>query len=173
MAGDPEPRFKGDRRPRFSFTASEWKALFVIGLLFIIGVVLLQLKRYKQRDTTQVLITDSIPLDTSLVKNIDLQEGSAGKEEAVDSEREAGQIYYLETDSQDQRNGLTGEIAEKININTADQEELETLPGIGPVLAQRIIEFRDEFGLFREVEDLLLVKGIGEKRSSKEPDYWV
>ena len=48
-----------------------------------------------------------------------------------------------------------------ININTADSKELQTLPGIGPVLAQRIIDYRTEFGPFDSVYDLTLVNGIG------------
>lgn len=47
-----------------------------------------------------------------------------------------------------------------ININTASQKELETLPGIGPVLAQEIIAYREVNGLFQNIEELLEVKGI-------------
>jgi competence ComEA-like helix-hairpin-helix protein len=47
-----------------------------------------------------------------------------------------------------------------INLNTASQKELETLPGVGPVIARRIIEGRP----YRTVDDLLRVKGIGAKR---------
>lgn len=52
---------------------------------------------------------------------------------------------------------------EGIDLNAADQAALETLPGIGPALAGRIIAWRDENGGFRSVDDLLAVPGIGEK----------
>jgi competence protein ComEA len=51
----------------------------------------------------------------------------------------------------------------RVNINTATQAELESLPRIGPKVAQRIIEFRSQNGNFKKVEDLMKVKGIGEK----------
>ncbi len=49
----------------------------------------------------------------------------------------------------------------RININTATAEELETLPRIGPTLAQRIVDYRTEHGPFQTVDDLVQVKGIG------------
>src|SRR6187200_470661 len=50
-----------------------------------------------------------------------------------------------------------------VNINTATQEQLETLPGLGAKVAQRIIDYRQKNGNFKKVEDLMNVKGIGEK----------
>lgn len=59
----------------------------------------------------------------------------------------------------------------KINLNTASQKELEELPGIGPAMAGRIIEYRQANSGFRNVEEVKLVKGIGEKLFEKMKDW--
>jgi len=50
-----------------------------------------------------------------------------------------------------------------VNLNTATQAQLESLPGLGPKVAERILEYREKNGKFKNVEDLMNVKGIGEK----------
>lgn len=58
----------------------------------------------------------------------------------------------------------------QVNINTAGQAELESLPGIGPALAERIIQYREESGPFRIPEDIKNVSGIGDKRYEQLKD---
>lgn len=58
-----------------------------------------------------------------------------------------------------------------VSLNLATAEELERLPGIGPVLARRIVEDRGRHGQYRRVEDLLRVKGIGPKTVEKLRPY--
>ncbi len=55
-------------------------------------------------------------------------------------------------------------VGDVVDLNTADQAALETLPGIGPALAGRILAWRDEHGRFASVDDLLDVSGIGDAR---------
>ena len=62
------------------------------------------------------------------------------------------------------------EILFPININSAGEDELLALPGIGDVLAQRILAYRDENGSFDSVEELMNVEGIGEKRMEEMLD---
>lgn len=58
-----------------------------------------------------------------------------------------------------------------VDINRASPKELETLPGVGPVLAERIIKYREQNGAFLSPEDLTQVKGIGEKTLEKLLPY--
>jgi competence protein ComEA len=51
----------------------------------------------------------------------------------------------------------------KVNINTASASELETLPGVGPKVAQKIIDFRTKNGNFKKIEEIMKIQGIGEK----------
>ena len=50
-----------------------------------------------------------------------------------------------------------------VNLNTATASQLEAVPGIGPKMAQRIVEYRQKNGAFKKIEELMNVKGIGEK----------
>ena len=62
---------------------------------------------------------------------------------------------------------------DKVNINTASKEELTALTGVGPVTAERIIEYRQKIGPFKNIEEITKVKGIGEKTFLKIKDLIV
>lgn len=55
----------------------------------------------------------------------------------------------------------------KININTANSQELDKITGVGPVIAQRIIDYRDKNGPFQKIEDIKKVNGIGDIKFEK------
>ncbi len=59
--------------------------------------------------------------------------------------------------------GVSAGEVEKININTASVEELTKLDKVGPKYAQKIVEYREKNGLFKQPQDIMNVKGIGQK----------
>lgn len=61
----------------------------------------------------------------------------------------------------------------KVNINTANLDKLQTLPGIGEAMAKRIIEYRTENGKFQSIEDIKNVSGIGDSKFEKIKEYIV
>lgn len=71
----------------------------------------------------------------------------------VESDKNIEEVYSSSSSPSDQ-----------ININTADDNTLQSLPGIGPVLSKKIIDYRNQNGLFEVIEDIKDVSGIGEKK---------
>jgi len=65
---------------------------------------------------------------------------------------------------------LWGDDPDKININTASAEELQSLYRVGPKYAERIIEYREQNGPFEKPEDIIKVPGIGPKTFEKNID---
>ena len=77
------------------------------------------------------------------------------------------------TDEKENNKNKTNIESEKkvmVNINKATQAELENLPGIGPAIATRIIEYRKENGKFSSIDDIKNVKGIGDAKYDKIKD---
>ena len=58
-----------------------------------------------------------------------------------------------------------------INLNTANAAQLELVPGIGPSTAEKILQARKSYGSFKDVDDLLAIRGIGQKRLDKMRKY--
>ena len=77
----------------------------------------------------------------------------------------------VQTETEVPEETLTPDLS-PVNINTADAQTLDQLPGIGEVLAGRIIAYREEHGPFETVEELLEVSGIGEAKLA-ELEGWI
>lgn len=67
--------------------------------------------------------------------------------------------------------GSEGSFDDKVNLNTATSEELQTLNGVGPATAEKILNYRQENGSFRSIEDLKNISGIGDKTFEKLKDH--
>ena len=76
--------------------------------------------------------------------------------------RAGDQVFVPGPDSPDPAGGQAGDGT--VALNRADSSVLQSLPGVGPVLAERIVAYREEHGPFGTVEDLLQVPGIGESK---------
>ena len=65
---------------------------------------------------------------------------------------------------------VRGDSLVRLDLNRASARELDSLPGVGPVLAARILDHRERYGAFREIDDLRAVRGIGPKLFSRIKD---
>lgn len=70
-----------------------------------------------------------------------------------------------------EKTDVSQSLPQRICINTADEQQLQQLPGIGPVLAARIVEWREKNGAFVIAEDLLAVEGIGMTKLEELRDF--
>lgn len=90
-------------------------------------------------------------------------------------EREAneGKVYITAESGNNViiKDKIEGGKKQKVNINEAKQEELEELPGIGPSIAKKIIEYREQNGKFTSIDELQEVKGIGEAKFENIKEY--
>ncbi|MBU1061572.1 MAG: helix-hairpin-helix domain-containing protein [Candidatus Omnitrophica bacterium] len=82
----------------------------------------------------------------------------------------AGLFYYGKISGFEVKTININESDSLIDINTASAQQLERLPGIGPVLAQDIVVYRQRTGLFKRIEELKHIKGIGDKKFEKIKD---
>ncbi|MFA6423484.1 MAG: ComEA family DNA-binding protein [Patescibacteria group bacterium] len=124
---------------------NQFKIGFVLILLIFAGVVLIWNKDNQSLRSTEVSASQN-KLDELESENIKL------KAEIVELQKNTSI-----SSASSQTN------SEKININTADQSGLESLPAIGPVYATRMIEYREQNGGFKSIDEVKKVQGIGDK----------
>lgn len=121
-------------------------------------------------DSTAVATALPAPIASSGTR-VDAAIPSPTKTEAP---ADPNQITQEDNGSKKEPKAAASNTGDKLNVNTATLEQLDALPGIGPSKAQAIITYRSEKGSFRHVDDLLKVKGIGEKILEKlKPHIYV
>ena len=151
------------------FTKQE--KIFISFLLFAI-IIGAGIEIYKSNSSTAKQVMQSKEADETLKQ---VQE----KAILIDSMLQARALSFSGVDfsaggSGSDSGGSVVEIANKklsIEINTATVAELEQLPQIGPVLADRIVKYRNVYGAFKEIEEITNVKGIGTKKLSYIKPY--
>ena len=87
--------------------------------------------------------------------------------ESLTIESSTKESFTKESSATGNSSSKSEKITTKININTASVEELQTLKGIGPATAKSIILYREEYGAFSAIEEIMNVKRIGEKTFAK------
>ena len=101
--------------------------------------------------------------DCTKIKIPSASEEDIGDEDIIDSK--SGDNIIIEENAVPSNNST-----QTININKATEKEFETLPGIGPSLASKIIEYRNQNGKFESIEDIKNVNGIGDNKYEKIKD---
>lgn len=145
----------------WGFHGIDWsKSLFVVLCLGILGcfVYLLVPQPVLTVKVEALSVPAAPPVGETLPLSETIEEGGSlaeGRKEAQKSSRKHKKDGTIPV----------------ININQATAQELEQLPGVGPKLAERIVTFRQENGAFKQVEDLLAVKGIGPKNFTTMRPY--
>lgn len=101
------------------------------------------------------------------IPTIEEQKEKENQESKVENESATGSDG---TTSRSSNSSINNGSQTKININTATEEELDTLPGIGPSTATKILDYRKEKGKFKTIEEIKEVSGIGESKYEKIKD---
>ena len=113
----------------------------------------------------------NIPSNDQLKDNPDFEYITMGSGDGdVNSWTSASSDSSNSSGSANSKNSYSAQI-QIVNINTASQTELETLPGIGPSIALRIINYREENGIFSSIEDIKNVSGIGDSKFDDIKNY--
>jgi len=135
---------------KIGFTPTERKVVYFLVITLFIGIGIRIYQAFSE--------TGHLPQYDYSAMDREFEERSGSQSDSTRTDRSL---------ASDRSFGAKKEPAGLFNINTASPEQLAELPGIGPSLAGRIVEYRDSHGPFQSAEELMSVKGIGEKKFQK------
>ncbi len=152
------------------------RELIIIGFLFIAftGGVILKYSGWKTPDKYDYSETDKAFDQQIKTSFTELEQNRLTQQQQQNADEmkkfSDSLITQKESSAKDKKQLKPGS---KININTAYAGDLELLPGVGEVMAERIIEYREQKRGFRRIEDIKQVKGIGDKKFEQIKEYIV
>jgi len=132
------------------FKPAEIRAILILSVLALLGSTLTLLKRQGKLSSLDL----NMFLDDGYNYSYKIEDFKKIEDNPVVQPEE---VYRNEA-------AIDTAAAEILNLNRAGYFDFQTLPGIGPVLAERILAYRDSVGAFRSVDELSKVKGIGDKK---------
>ena len=166
----------------FNFTPQEIRALLFLLIALLIGSGITIYKKKHPRFAPE-LISEEHPPNSSENQNqfdeatndVELHVVDTSQEISESLTSSAVSNQMAENRSQDPELKISSNdqsfLKERIDLNSASASELELLPQIGPILSQRIINYRKTKGKFQRIEDLVKVPGIGPKTFEKIKDF--
>ena len=159
-----------NRFRKFGFTGQDLVIITFLIIIFLAGLAI-KLSGWKNPEKYDYSVTDSkfeqqLKSDFSELEKNSLSEK---QQEKLSLLRSISDSLSSEKDRQEKEE-LLAKFEKKININLAYTADLQMLPGIGKVTADRIIEYREQNNRFSKIEDLMKVKGIGVKKFEKIKD---
>jgi comEA protein len=158
---------------KFSLTKREQLVIDFLLITFTIGLII-KLSGWKKPNEYDYTDADK-RFDEQLKTEFDELEKQEKPKLTPEQEDKAGELKRF-SDSLITSRETTSQKPElkpgkKININSAYAADLQLLPGIGEIIAERIIDYREQKGSFKKPEDIKKVKGIGDKKFEQIKDY--
>lgn len=168
--GSAQNRKKKEEQKREKWEKAKYiiLAVLVVGILAGSGALYWQITKQNQSPSADFARAQELQKQVDdLNKKIDeLNANLSSAKESVSSTV----ISTTETKKSSSSSSSSQAVSGVVNINTASAGELDTLPGIGPAYAQRIIDYREANGGFKSIEEIQNVKGIGPKTFDKMKD---